>query len=92
MTHTHTADHPLPVPADSITDLYLAAALATAGLTVVRIDRRNGRAVFCFAADDRLAGTVQDYYRGSLVIPARAFADTIRGLKAAIHAPATVQR
>ncbi len=88
MNQTAKPDHPLPVPADSITDLYLAAALATAGLAVARIDRRGGRAVFTFAADDRLAGTVQDYYRGGLSLPARSYADAIRGLKAAIHAPA----
>ncbi len=92
MNATHTADRPLPVQADSTTDLYLASALVVAGLALVRIDRRNGRAVFVFAADDRLAGTVQAYYTGGLMVPARSYADAIRGLKAAIHAPATVQR
>ncbi len=85
MNQTPTADHPLPVPDNTTSDLYAAAALATAGLTVARIDRRAGRAVFVFQADDRLAGVVQSYYQGSLMIPARAFADAIRGLKAAIH-------
>ncbi|MDP9354967.1 MAG: hypothetical protein M3R02_06720 [Chloroflexota bacterium] len=86
MNQTTTPDHALPVPGHELTDLYCSAALATAGLTVARIDRRNGRAVFVFAPDDRLAGMAEAYYRGSLMIPARGFADAIRGLKAAIHA------
>ncbi len=85
MNQTAKPDHPLPVPADSITDLYLAAALATAGLVVSRIDRRDGRAVFVFAADDRLPELVQRYYRGALSVDARGFADTVRALKSAIH-------
>ncbi len=92
MNQTTTPDHPIPVPGNELSDLYAAAALATAGLTVAHVDRRGGRAVFCFAADDRLASLVQDYYRGALLVPARSYADAIRGLKAAIHAPATVQR
>lgn len=88
MNTTHTADHPLPVPDNEITDLYAAAALATAGLDIGLIARRNGRAVFVFLPDERLAGLVQDYYRGALTVPARSYADAIRGLKAAIHAPA----
>ncbi len=90
MNTTHPADHALPVPDNELTDLYAAAALATIGLDIGRIDRRNGRAVFVFAADSRLPELVQDYYRGSLTIPARSYADAIRGLKAAIHAPAGV--
>ncbi len=90
MHQTHTADHPLPVPDNDLSDLYAAAALATAGLPVARIDRRGGRAVFVFAPDDRLAGVLQDYYRGALSVPARSYADAIRGLKAAIHTPAGV--
>jgi len=92
MHQTYTADHPLPVPANELTDLYAAAALATSGLVLAHVDRRGGRAVFRFAPDDRLAGLVQSYYTGGLMVPARGYADAIRGLKAAIHAPATVQR
>ncbi len=86
MNQTHTADHPLPVQADSITDLYLASALVVAGLALVRIDRRGRRAIFVFRADDCLAGAVQDYYTGGLMVPARGLADAIRALKSAIHA------
>ncbi len=90
MHQTATCNHPLPVPDNELTDLYAAAAMATAGLAVARIDRRNGRAVFVFLPDDRLAGALQDYYRGALSVPARSYADAIRGLKAAIHTPAGV--
>ncbi len=91
MPLTPTTDHALPVPGTELTDLYCVAALATAGLNVARIERRHGRAVFTLAPDERLSRTVQDYYRGALLLPARSYADAIRGLKAAIHAPALAQ-
>ncbi len=90
MNTTHTAEHPLPVPDNALTDLYAAAALTAAGLTMAWIDHRNGRAVFVFLPDARLAGTVQDYYRGALSVDARGYANAIHALKAAIHAPAVV--
>ena len=50
------------------------------------IERRSGRSLFVFQPDTGIAVTAARYYTSNLGIDARAFADALRGLKAALHA------
>jgi len=68
------------------TDLNLAAALVTAGHGLSHVAHRAGRAWFVFHDDPRIAATAARYYTSNLTVDARTFADTLRALKAALHA------
>jgi len=64
----------------------LAAALLTAGHRLSYIEHRAGRSWFVFDADARIAATAARYFTSNLTVDARSFADTLRALKAALHA------
>ncbi len=69
-------------------DINLAAALLAAEWPLNRIERHNDRAHFVFLAPRSiLSDTIEDYFSGRLMVPARLFADHVRGLKAAALNP-----
>lgn len=91
MIQTQTRPPTAPIarpPVFETTDMYAAAALMATAITLDRVDRRGTRAWFVFADEATAAATVGRYYAGGLEINARAFADNVRALKSALHAPA----
>jgi len=77
---------PPEAPEYSTSDLNLAAALVTAGHGLSHLEHRGGRCLFVFQPDTGIAVTSARYYTSNLTVDARAFADALRGLKAALHA------
>jgi hypothetical protein len=63
-------------------DIYAAGALVTAGLTY-NLEARGSR--FRFLFQEEATPILQKFYAGQLKLPARAFADQIRALKAVVH-------
>ncbi len=74
------------------TDLSLAGAILAAGHKLSHVERRADRGWFVFEPDPRIGATVARYFAGGLQVDARTFADHLRGLKGALHAPVRVQR
>lgn len=66
-------------------DFWLAAALMAAGNQLLRLDWRDGRAYFCFREAIRCREDADGYWRGSLNVGARSFADALRTLKDRLH-------
>ena len=66
-------------------DLSLAAGLIAAGHALSHIERRSGRAWFCFVPDPTIAATAQQFFAGGLMVDARALTDHLRALKSALH-------
>jgi hypothetical protein len=67
-----------------VTDLYAAAALVAAGfhLAGVEPDARGVRPTrFLFDPDDQFADTLQQYYRGALLVNSGLYAAAIRRLQ-----------
>ncbi len=85
-------DATLTKDAYETTDLSLAGAILAAGHKLNRVERRAGRGWFIFEPDPRIGATVAQYFAGGLQVDARTFADHLRGLKGALHAPVSVQR
>ncbi len=69
-------------------DLSLAGAILAAGHKLSHVERRAGRGWFVFEPDARIGATAAKYYAGNLTVDARTYADHLRGLKGALHAPA----
>ncbi|MDP9362940.1 MAG: hypothetical protein M3Q10_01695 [Chloroflexota bacterium] len=80
------------VDAYETTDLSLAGALMAAGHPISHVDRRVGRGWFVFEPAPRIGATVARYFAGNLSVDARTYADHLRGLKDAPHAPVRVLR
>ena len=68
-------------------DLDLGATLATLGHPVARLAWRGRRCWFGFGPAEGLAPLVERYHTGRLLVEPRAFAENLRTLKAALHAP-----
>lgn len=73
-------------PTRSVTDLALAAFLATTGHRLDAIRRVNGRGVFVFEDGPALAQSILSFYNRRAVVDPLTFAETLRNLKAAAQA------
>lgn len=67
-------------------DLYLAAAFHCEGCKYVEIDRTDRtRMVFWFEGGDNADRVERDWYGGTLVVSATAYAASLRSMKSLIH-------
>ena len=70
----------------SIRDLGLAAALVSAGHTVVTTEHEpSGRVSFIFTPSDELTEAINQYWSNQLTVPARTYSDNIKVLKNMIY-------
>jgi len=68
-------------------DLGCSAALVACGYALLDLDRSNPRRiVFIFKGSIELSQTEQDFWGGSLLVPARQYFDAIKLLKSRIYA------
>ncbi len=72
-------------------DLYLAPALAALRFSLDRIGRQDGGAWFVSASNTAILDLLDRSCRSQLLENAGAFADSVRGLKSALH-PTAVAR
>jgi len=67
-------------------DFGLATAILTSGFELVGVDRGNPRRVyFMFNKSDEIEDCVTRYWNGKLLLPANAYMDSIKHLKALIY-------
>lgn len=66
-------------------DFWLAGALISSGLKLLRLDWESRRAYFIFCDSTRGAELAQAYWTGDLKVSAKAFSDALRTLKSRIY-------
>lgn len=66
-------------------DFWLAAALTASACRIIRLDWNGSRAHFVFGDGMHCEALSNDYWAGTLKVPARAMTDALRTLKDRIH-------
>jgi len=70
----------------SISDLGLTTALATAGFTLLALDRENPNKVkFVFRREQNIEKVADDFWADRLVQNSRSFWDNLKNLKNRLH-------
>lgn len=67
-------------------DFGLATAILTTGIKLVGVNKNNPRRVFfVFQMSKELTESIDNYWTGNLKLPANAFMDNVKYLKALIY-------
>lgn len=66
-------------------DLYYAAYLRVAGLSLIETEREGNRVFFVFEKVEGIRDLKKEYFNRTAKVPALSYADEIRNMKALTH-------